>query len=177
MAAAEGLGFFSGVFYNITHMFSTAQGTTSIIITASMFLAPFAGNLVDRIGRRATLMIIGSLLMIPAHLLLGITHLPPVPLMILLGAAFVLVPACVWPCVPLVVDEARVGTAFGLMTAFQNVGLLVFPYINGSLRDATHGYEASQIMFSVLGTCGLVFSLLLLGADRRAGGRLEAAHP
>jgi MFS family permease len=177
MAAAEGLGFFAGVFYNITHMFSTAQGTTSIIITASMFLAPFAGNLVDRIGRRATLMIVGSLLMIPAHLLLGITHLPPVPLMILLGAAFVLVPACVWPCVPLVVDEARVGTAFGLMTAFQNVGLLVFPYINGSLRDATRGYEASQIMFTALGAGGLVFSLLLLRADRRAGGRLEGAHP
>jgi MFS family permease len=177
MAAATGLGFFAGVFYNLTHMFSTAQGTTSIIITASMFLAPFAGNLVDRIGRRAMLMIIGSLLMIPAHLLLGITHLPPAPLMILLGAAFVLVPACVWPCVPLVVDEARVGTAFGLMTAIQNIGLLVFPYINGSLRDATHGYQASQIMFAALGACGLVFSLLLLRADRRAGGRLEAAHP
>jgi MFS family permease len=177
MASAEGLGFLGGVFYNLTHMFSTAQGTTSIIITASMFLAPFAGNLVDRIGRRATLMIIGSLLMIPAHLLMGITHLPPAPLMILLGAAFVLVPACVWPCVPLVVDEARVGTAFGLMTAFQNVGLWAFPYINGALRDATHGYKASQIMFSALGLSGLLFSLLLLAADKRAGGRLEAAHP
>jgi len=177
MASAEGLGFFAGVFYNLSHMFSTAQGTTSIIITASMFLAPFAGNLVDRIGRRATLMIIGSLLMIPAHLLLGVTHLPPGPLMILLGAAFVLVPACVWPSVPLVVDEARVGTAFGLMTGCQNLGLLVFPITNGLLRDATHGYEASQLMFTGLGACGLVFSLLLLRADRRAGRRLEAAHP
>ena len=175
MASAEGLGFFSGVFYNITHMFTTAQGTTSIIITASMFLAPFAGNLVDRIGRRATLMIIGSLLMVPAHLIMGITDIPPVFPMIVLGAAFVLVPACVWPSVPLIVDEARVGTAFGLMTACQNVGLLVFPYFNGALRDSTHGYTASQIMFSALGALGLVFSLLLLGADRRHGGRLERA--
>ena len=92
-ASGEGLSFFAGVFYNLTHMFSTAQGTTSIIITASMFLAPFAGNLVDRIGRRATLMILGSLLMIPAHLSLGITDLPPAAAMIVLGAAFVLVPA------------------------------------------------------------------------------------
>jgi MFS family permease len=43
-------GFLSGVFYNFTHMFSTAQGTTSIIIFASMIFAPFAGRLVDRIG-------------------------------------------------------------------------------------------------------------------------------
>ena len=71
MASGEGLGFLGGVFYNLTHMFSTAQGTTSIIITASMFLAPFAGSLADRIGRRATLMVIGSLLMVPAHLVMG----------------------------------------------------------------------------------------------------------
>ena len=176
MASAEGHGFLAGVFYNLTHMFTTAQGTTSIIIAASMVLAPFAGNLVDRIGRRAGLMILGSLLMIPAHLLLGITYIQPVILMTLLGAAFVLVPACIWPCIPLIVDERRVGTAFGLMTAIQNLGLFAFPYANGSLRDATHGYTASQIMFAALGLCGLIFSVLLLRADRREGGRLERAH-
>jgi MFS family permease len=174
-ASAEGLSFLGGVFYNFTHMFSTAQGTTSIIIAASMFLAPFAGNLVDRIGRRATLMIFGSLLMIPAHLAMGLTHLPPVYAMIVLGAAFVLVPACIWPCVPLLVEERRIGTAYGVMTAIQNVGLFAFPYLNGSLRDATHSYTTSQIMFATLGFCGLIFSLLLLRADRRAGGRLERA--
>ena len=173
MASATGLGFFAGVFYNFTHMFTTAQGTTSIIIAASMLLAPFAGRLADRIGRRATLMVIGSLLMIPAHLTLGLAHIQPVFPMIVLGAAFVLVPACVWPAIPLIVDERRVGTAFGLMTAIQNVGLFAFPYVNGKLRDATHGYTASQVMFGALGLCGLIFSLLLLRADRREGGRLE----
>lgn len=175
MASGEGLGFFGGVFYNFTHMFSTAQGTTSIIIFASMVLAPFAGNLVDRIGRRATVMILGSLLIIPAHLVMGLTNIAPVYPMITLGAAFVLVPACIWPSVPLIVDEARVGTAFGLMTAFQNMGLLLFPYVNGALRDATHGYTASQIVFSALGAAGLIFSVLLLRADKRHGGRLERA--
>ena len=173
MASATGLGFFAGVFYNFTHMFTTAQGTTSIILAASMLLAPFAGRLADRIGRRATLMVIGSLLMIPAHLTLGLAHIQPVFPMIVLGAAFVLVPACVWPAIPLIVDERRVGTAFGLMTAIQNVGLFAFPYVNGALRDATHGYTTSQVMFGVLGLCGLIFSLLLLRADRREGGRLE----
>ena len=174
-ASAEGLGFLGGVFYNFTHMLTTAQGTTSIIIAASMFLAPFAGNLVDRIGRRAALMVLGSLLMIPAHLMMGLTSIPPVISMIVLGAAFVLVPACIWPCVPLIVDERRTGTAYGVMTAIQNIGLFAFPYANGKLRDATHGYTASQIMFASLGLCGLVFSLLLLRADRREGGRLERA--
>jgi MFS family permease len=175
MASGEGHGFIAGVFYNFTHMFTTAQGVTSIIIAASMVLAPFAGNLVDRVGRRASLMVLGSLLIVPAHLLLGLTHFSPVVSMIVLGAAFVLVPACIWPSVPLIVDARCVGTAFGLMTAIQNVGLGAFPYVSGAMRDATHDYTASQIMFSGLGFCGLIFSLLLLRADRREGGRLERA--
>jgi MFS family permease len=175
MASAEGLGFFAGVFYNLTHMFTTAQGATSIIIAASMVLAPFAGNLVDRVGRRAALMVLGSLLIVPAHLLLGLTHFSPVLSMMVLGAAFVLVPACIWPSVPLIVDARCVGTAFGLMTAIQNIGLATFPYASGALRDATHGYTASQVMFAGLGFCGLLFSFLLLRADRREGGRLERA--
>jgi len=173
-AAGEGLGFFAGIFYNLTHMFSTAQGTTTIIITASMFLAPFAGTLVDRIGRRASLMIVGSLLMIPAHLLIGYTMVPPALSMIVLGAAFVLVPAAMWPSVPLIVEKDRVGTAYGLMTMIQNVGLGLFPLLNGQLRDATHGYRASQLMFATLGAAGLAFALLLKRSDARAGRVLES---
>lgn len=175
-AAGAGHSFLGGVFYNLTHMFSTAQGTTSIVITASMFLAPFAGSLVDRIGRRASLMILGSLLIVPAHLALGVTHIAPAAAMIVLGAAFVLVPAAIWPSIPLLVEEKRVGTAYGVMTAIQNMGLLAFPYFNGALRDATHDYTASQVMFASLGFVGLVFAILLLRADRRAGGRLERAR-
>jgi MFS family permease len=175
LASAEGLGFLAGVFYNLTHMFTTAQGTTSIIIAASMLLAPFAGNLVDHVGRRASLMVLGSLLIVPAHLFLGLTRVSPALPMIVLGAAFVLVPACVWPSVPLIVEERCVGTAFGLMTAIQNLGLATFPVANGALRDATHGYTASQVMFALLGFCGLIFSTLLLRTDRREGGHLERA--
>jgi MFS family permease len=174
-ASGEGQGFLAGVFYNLTHMFSTAQGTTSIIITASMICAPFAGGLLDKLGRRASVMVIGSLLMVPAHLLMGFTHMSPVLPMIVLGAAFVLVPASIWPSVALIVEEQRVGTAYGVMTAVQNLGLLAFPYLNGALRDATHGYTASQGMFAALGFAGLIFAVLLLAADRREGGRLERA--
>ncbi len=169
-------GFLSSVFFNFTHMFSTAPGITSIVIAASMICAPFAGGLVDRIGRRASLMIVGSLMLIPAHLVLGITHWNPIPSMAVLGAAFVLVPAALWPSVPLVVEEKRVGTAFGLMTAIQNLGLGLFPLLNGKLRDMTGTYTATQVMFAMLGVAGLVFAGLLLRADKRLGGVLEAPH-
>ncbi len=165
--------FLAQIFGNFLHMFSTAPGVTSIIIFASMIFAPFAGNLVDRIGKRATLMVVGSLVLIPAHLIMGITHWNPVPSMIELGAAFVLVPAAMWPSVPLVVEETRVGTAFGLMTALQNLGLGLFPLLNGKLRDVTGSYTATQIMFACLGVAGLIFAFLLLRSDRRHGGKLE----
>ena len=164
------------VFSSFLHMFSTAGGITSIVIFASMVCAPFAGGLVDRIGKRATLMVFGSLLIVPAHLAMGLTHWNPIPSMVVLGAAFVLVPAALWPSVPLVVEENRVGTAFGLITAVQNVGLMAFPKMSGLLIDTTKDYTATQVMFSTLGFAGLVFAFLLLRADRRAGGVLEAPH-
>lgn len=176
LVSASSGGFLAQVFFNFTHMFTTAPGITSIVIAASMIFAPFAGDLVDRIGRRASLMVLGSLILIPAHLLLGITHWNPIPMMVMLGAAFVLVPAAMWPSVPLVVDEKRVGTAFGLMTAIQNLGLGLFPYLNGKLRDLTGTYTATQVMFAGLGIAGLLFAFLLLRSDKRHGGALEAGR-
>jgi MFS family permease len=166
-------GFLTQVFNNILHMFSTAGGITGIIIFASMVLAPFAGRLVDKIGHRASLMILGSLIMIPSHLLMGLTTIYPAYAMIALGAAFVLVPAAMWPSIPLIVRKEHVGTAFGLMTAIQNIGLALFPVLNGVLRDVTQSYTSSLVMFASLGGVGLVFALLLKRADSRAGSILE----
>ena len=171
---AEGSGgFLSRVFSNFFHMFSTAGGVTSILIFASLVLAPFAGRMVDKIGKRATLMIIGSLLMIPSHALMGLTKIYPAYAMIVLGASFVLVPAAMWPSIPLIVRKERVGMAFGLMTAIQNIGLGLFPYLNGLLRDLTKTYTSSLLMFASLGFLGLIFAVLLKKADKREGGILE----
>jgi len=168
-------GFLHQVFNSFFHMFSTAGGISSIIIFASMVLAPFAGRLVDKIGKRATLMIIGSLIMIPSHLAMGLTRLYPVYPMIALGAAFVLVPAAMWPSIPLIVRKERVGTAFGLMTAVQNIGMALFPFLNGFLRDTTKTYTSSMLMFAGLGLAGMIFAVLLKRADVREGGGLERA--
>jgi len=78
-----------------------------------------------------------------------------------------------WPAVPLIVEKNRVGTAFGLMTMVQNLGLALFPLLNGWLREATKDYRASMVMFALLGCTGFVFALLLKRADKRAGNVLE----
>jgi MFS family permease len=171
-AGSEG-GFFSQVFYNIFHMFTTAGGTTTIIIFASMIFAPVFGQIVDRVGRRASMMVFGSLLMVPAFLIMAFTMVPPAFPMIMLGVSFVLVPAAMWPSIPLIVEKNRVGTAFGLTTMIQNVGLAAFPVLNGYLRDTTENYTASMVMFSSLGLFGLLFAIALLRSDRRLGGVLE----
>jgi MFS family permease len=176
LTAGGGNSFLSAVFANLLHMFSTAPGTSSIIIFASMCFAPFAGGLVDRVGRRASLMMLGALLMIPCYLIMGFTTIPPMFPMLLLGASFVLVPAAMWPAVPLIVEENRVGTAFGLMTMIQNIGLGLFPWLNGKLRDVTHDYASSMIMFAALGVAGLVFAILLKRSDARGGGVLDRGH-
>jgi MFS family permease len=173
LTVGGGTSFLTQVLADFLHMFSTAPGTTSIIIFASMCFAPFAGGLVDKIGRRASLMILGSLLMIACYLVLAFSTVPPRYPMFLLGAAFVLVPAAMWPAVPLIVDEKHVGTAYGLMTMVQNCGLALFPWLNGRLRVDTEGYQASMMMFAALGAVGLVFAVLLRAADRKAGGVLE----
>ena len=172
-ASGEGLGFFHAVFFNFLNMFSTAPGTSSIIIFASLIFAPIAGSFVDSAGRRVSLMLFGSLLMIPAHLMLGFTTLPPAIPMVILGAAFVMVPASLWASIPLIVAKERVGTAFGLLTMIQNVGLMVFPWINGKLRVYTQSYTASMLMFATLGLLAFALSLVLYQVDRREGRVLQ----
>ena len=174
VAEASG-GFFYQAFNNFLHMFSTAGGISSIIIFASMVLAPFAGYLVDKKGKRASLMIVGSLIMIPAYLLMGFSTMYPVLPMMILGAAFVLVPAAMWPAVPLIVKKEHVGTAFGLITFIQNIGLALFSYLNGFLRDLTNNYLASMLMFACLGVFGVIFALLLKRSDKTMNNVLEKA--
>ena len=170
---AAASGFFLQVKNFFIGIYRTAGGITSIIMIASAVLAPIFGGMVDRVGRRASIMILGSLMMIPTYLLMGFTNIYPAWPMIVLGLAFSLVPAAMWPTVPLIVKEERVGTAFGLMTMIQNIGLMLFPYLNGKLRDMTHTYKASMVMFAFLGVVGLIFAILLKREDKKMGGILE----
>jgi MFS family permease len=164
----------------------TAAGHyTSALIFGTMIFTPILGWYVDHKGKRATLMVIGSLLLIPSHLLLGYTHFPPVVPIFIVGIALSLVPAALWAAIPMMVPESRLGTAFGVVGYVQNVGLMLFPYLAGKIADAhttvVHGeqvvdYTSTMLMFVALGVCGFVFSLLLKWADarRKVGQSIEA---
>jgi MFS family permease len=104
---------------------------------------------------------------------MGLTNIHPAISMVVLGFSFSLVSAVLWPAVPLIVEEKAVGTAFGLITMIQNIGLAVFPWLNGLFAAGTESYTTSQLMFASLGFFGFIFALLLLRADRRIGGILE----
>ena len=126
---------FSTVLLQTKFGFSAVLGGryTSMIFTASMIFTPLLGLLVDKIGKRGIMLIFGSLLLVPAHSILGLTHIHPVIPMIMVGVSFSLVPAALWPIIPIMVEERRLGTAFGMMTCIQNIGLTIFPFLAGAI--------------------------------------------
>jgi MFS family permease len=151
---------------------------TSYIMTASMIFTPILGLFVDKFGHRGKLMIVGSLLIVPAHLLLGLTYVHPAVGFILLGCAFSLVPSALWPAVPILVREKFLGTAYGIIGWVQNIGLTVFPALAGIIVDkqgdnVVQGYTNMEWMFASLSIAGLVFAIMLLVVDRRYGTGLE----
>jgi len=155
---------------------TAAQGGryTSLIMTASMIFTPILGFLVDKLGHRGKIMLVGSLMLIPAHLLLGLTALPPALSFIILGISFSLVPAAMWPAIPILVQEKFLGTAFGIIAWIQMFGLFIFPWLAGRVVDASGGdYTNMELMFASLGISGLVFAVLLLRSDKKLNLGLE----
>lgn len=160
----------------------------SLLSFGTMIFTPLFGLLVDRKGRSATLMILGSALIILIHLSFALTRISPYLLMVLLGIAFSLVPAAMWPSVAKIVKESRIGTAYGTMFSIQNLGLWAFPLLIGWMLDKTnpgvtpellaageaaYDYTYSILMLAMLGFAGLVFALLLKKEDRTSSYGLE----
>lgn len=156
-----------------------AGAYSSSLIFGTMVFTPIFGWVVDRYGRRATMMIWGSLVLIPCHLLLGLTHFPPVILMFVVGMSLSLVPAALWAAIPMMVKESQLGTAFGVIGYIQNIGLTFFPYLAGKLADAyttaetiggeeivTTDYTMTMVMFAALGIVGFLLALALKRVDR-----------
>ena len=158
---------------------------TSALIFGTMIFTPIFGWIVDHKGRRATLMILGSLLLVPCHLLIGYTHVPPVIPIFFVGVSLSLVPAALWAAIPMMVPERRLGTAFGVVGYVQNVGLWLFPWIAGKIADAhttltaagdtVIDYTSTMLLFVALGVVGFICALLLKWADarRKSGTSIE----
>ncbi|MGE5437531.1 MAG: MFS transporter [Syntrophothermus sp.] len=167
---------------------------SSLLTLAAMFFTPLFGLLADKIGKRSYLMMLGSLAIIPVYLImaykidlaspLGITGALNINIgfadihasipyylifpMSIMGFAFSLVPAVMWPSVALIVNQEKLGTAYGLMTMVQNIGLAGFNLLIGWSNDhsgasATNpsGYNMGMWIFSILGFLGLFFAIML----------------
>lgn len=156
--------------------FMEAHGTSrefggflsSMLTLFAMIATPLFGLMVDRIGKRALLMMFGSLLLIPVYLMMAYTRVNLYIPMALMGVAFSLIPAVMWPSVAYIVDQSKLGTAYGLMTMIQNIGLFGFNLMVGWANDYSHagadnpgGYHLGMWIFSILGFMGLAFAFLL----------------
>lgn len=146
----------------------TAGQLNSMVIVASMFATPFIGLLIDKIGRRALMMFIGSIIILPVYLMMAYGNINLFLPVTLMGIAFSLIPAVMWPSVAYIVDEAKLGKAYALMTLIQQIGVAIFAYLIGKLNDITsassqnpEGYNLGMWALSILGIVGLIFSFLL----------------
>jgi len=141
---------------------------SSMLTLFAMICTPLFGLLVDKVGKRALFMMFGSLLLVPVFLVMAYTRIPLLVPMAVMGVAFSLIPAVMWPSVAYIVDQSKLGTAYGLMTMIQNIGLAGFNLLIGWANDhwaasASNptGYRPGMWMFSVLGFVALFFAFLL----------------
>jgi MFS family permease len=166
----------------------TSGKIASLLSVGTIFFTPLVGLFVDKKGRSATLMIFGSILIVFVHLSFALTMISPIFLMIVLGIAFSLVPAAMWPSIAKIVDEKRIGSAYGTMFAVQNLGLWAFPLLIGIIVDrtnpgitpddvvngiATYNYTYAILMLAGLGVLGVIFAVLLKREDKKSGYGLE----
>src|SRR5438270_12825330 len=91
-----------------------------------MIATPLFGLLVDRVGKRALFMMFGSLLLIPVYMMMAYARVSLYVPMATMGVAFWLIPAVMWTCVVYIVEQAKMVTAYGLMTMIENIGLFGF---------------------------------------------------
>ena len=143
---------------------------SSLLILSSMVLTPLFGLLSDYIGKRALLMMIGSVLIIPVYLLMMYTDINLYIPMAIMGLSFSLIPAIMWPSVAIIVPHSKLGTAYGLMTMIQAVGLSGFNFLIGWANEFSGGYEMGMWIFSSLGFFGLVFATFLRRSEMSPSG-------
>jgi len=157
----------------------------SHVFLAAIVATPLFGLLADKVGHRALLMAAGTFLLFACFPLLAYTGASLWVSTVLLGIAFSLVPAILWPAIPYLVSARRLGTAYGLMTMLQNVGLFACNVGAGWLNDASgasaenpSGYLPMLWMFGILSLAGFAFAFALWKRETGSEGhRLEEPQP
>ena len=171
----------------------TAETIFAVFPLLAVAITPILGNYVDHKGKAASMLMIGSLLLILCHLTFAFV-LPMFKgnaiggiivaylTILVLGASFSLVPAALWPSVPKLVDEKIIGSAYALIFWIQNIGLWLFPLLIGKVLDKTNpgvtdptafNYTWPLVMLACLGIAALVIGIILKGVDKKKHLGLE----
>jgi MFS family permease len=150
------------------HSLEQAGRLNSLLPLAAMIATPLFGLLVDRVGKRAWFMMFGSLLLMPVYLMMAYSNISLYVPVTLMGIAFSLIPAVMWPSVAYIVDESRLGTAYALMTLIQQIGFFIMNLLIGKANDYAgaglqnpQGYALGLWIFSILGFIGMTLAILL----------------
>jgi MFS family permease len=119
-----------------------AGSIPALLPFGTIFLTPLFGTIYDKKGKGATIMIIGSIILIFVHGMLTIPFLNAwwlaAAVVIILGIGFSLVPAAMWPSVPKIIPEKQLGTAYAVIFWIQNIGLWIIPLLLGIILNATN---------------------------------------
>ena len=175
------------------YMRQSAESIFAVFPLLAVLITPILGSYVDHKGKAATMLILGSLLLIFCHLTFAFV----LPLfkgsaiggiaiayitILVLGSSFSLVPASLWPSVPKLVDAKVIGSAYALIFWIQNIGLWLFPLLIGKVLDKTNpgvtdptqfDYTAPLVMLAGLGVAALLLGFVLKVVDKKKGLGLE----
>ena len=161
---------------------SVAGSIPSMLPYGTIVLTPLFGYIYDKIGKGATLMIIGSVLLTLVHATFALpvnNVVLAITLMVVLGVAFGLVPSAMWPSVPKIIPMQVLGTAYALIFYIQNIGLSLVPIWIGKVNQANTDasgmidYTHTLSIFAAFGAISIVISLLLRAEDKKKGYGLE----
>ena len=135
----------------------------SMFRLSSFLFAPVLGYIVDKTSERSLFFMYGCIIAFCSHLLV-IGMRPLIPCM-LFGMSFTLIYASCWPFVMQIVQKEHVGKACGLVASLENVGLLLFPIIDGWLKNTFGSYDDSQIFLAILAGIGSVLGIMIYQQD------------
>jgi len=175
------------------YMRQSAESIFAVFPLLAVLITPILGSYVDHKGKAASMLILGSLLLIACHLTFAFI-LPQFKesavggiiiaytTILVLGSSFSLVPASLWPSVPKLVDQKVIGSAYALIFWIQNIGLWLFPLLIGKVLDQTNqgvtdptqkDYTAPLVMLACLGVAALILGFVLKAVDKKKGIGLE----
>jgi len=163
---------------------------------SALLLTPLFGGISDKKGKGASIMILGSILLVCVHLLFAIPSLNSFPiaigLVVVLGIAFSLVPSAMWPAIAKIIPESKLGTAYAMTFWVQNWGLMLVPLLIGWVLDkyciigtitkiidgkeehlTQYNYTIPMLIFACFGVLAIGFAYLLKAEDKKKGYGLE----